>query len=164
LTDGDKGDITVSSSGTTWTIDNTAVTYAKIQNVTDNRLLGRSAGTNGSVQEITIGSGLSLSGGTLTSTGGSSYSISTKTSNFTETATSGEIILLGDTTGGTFTITLPTAVSNTAKITIKKIAGSNNLTIDGNGSQTIDGGLTADLVTIYESITLVSDNSNWHII
>lgn len=70
LTDGDKGDITVSSSGTTWTIDNTAVTYAKIQNVTDNRLLGRSAGTSGSVQEITIGSGLSLSGGSLSSIAG----------------------------------------------------------------------------------------------
>lgn len=165
LADGDKGDITVSSSGSVWTIDNQAVTYAKIQNVTDNRLLGRSSGSAGSVQEITIGSGLSLSGGTLTNTGSSSaYSISTKTGNYTETATSGEIILLGDTTSGTFTITLPTAISNTAKITIKKIAGSNNLTIDGNGSQTIDGGLTADLVRVYESITLVSDNSNWHII
>ena len=94
----------------------------------------------------------------------SSYSISTKTTTYTETATSGEIILLGDTTTAGFTITLPTAIGNTAKITIKKIAGSNNLTIDGNGSQTIDGGLTAILVTIYESITLVSDNSNWHII
>lgn len=165
LADGDKGDITVSSSGSVWTIDNQAVTYAKIQNVTDNRILGRSSGSAGSVQEITIGTGLSLSGGTLTNTGSSSaYTISTKTTNYTETATSGEIILLGDTTSGTFTITLPSAVSNTAKITIKKIAGSNNLTIDGNGSQTIDGGLTADLVRVYESITLVSDNSNWHII
>ena len=163
ISDGDKGDITVSSSGATWTIDNQAVTYAKIQNVTDARLLGRSAGTSGSVQEITVGSGLTLSGGTITASA-SGYSVTTKTTTHTETATSGEVIILCDTTSGAFTVNLPSAVSNTAKITIKKIAGSNNLTIDGNGSQTIDGGLTAVLVRIYESVTLISDNANWHII
>lgn len=53
-------------------VDNDAITYAKIQNVTDARLLGRSAGSAGDAQEITVGSGLSLSGGALTATGGSS--------------------------------------------------------------------------------------------
>lgn len=51
-------------------IDNDAVTYAKIQNVTDARLLGRSAGSAGDAQEITVGSGLSLAAGSLTATGG----------------------------------------------------------------------------------------------
>lgn len=45
----------------------TGVTYAKIQHVTDARLIGRSAGTNGIPQEITVGSGLTLSSGTLSS-------------------------------------------------------------------------------------------------
>ena len=49
-------------------VANDAITYAKLQNVTDARLLGRSAGSNGDCQEITVGSGLSLSGGALTST------------------------------------------------------------------------------------------------
>ena len=44
-----------------------AVTYAKIQDVADSRLLGRSAGSAGVVQELTVGSGLTLSGGTLSS-------------------------------------------------------------------------------------------------
>jgi hypothetical protein len=44
----------------------TGVTYAKIQHVTDARLIGRSAGTNGVPQEITVGSGLSLASGALT--------------------------------------------------------------------------------------------------
>lgn len=68
VSDGDYGDITVSGAGATWTIDNDAVTYAKIQNVTDNRLLGRSAGSSGDVQEITVGPGLTLSGGSLITT------------------------------------------------------------------------------------------------
>jgi hypothetical protein len=54
VSDGDKGDITVSSSGATWTIDNSAVTYAKIQNVSaTDRILGRSSAGAGVVQEIT---------------------------------------------------------------------------------------------------------------
>ena len=54
VTDGDKGDITVSASGATWTIDSQAVTYAKIQNVSaTDKLLGRSTAGAGSVEEIT---------------------------------------------------------------------------------------------------------------
>lgn len=53
LTDGDKGDITVSSTGTVWTIDNSAVTYAKIQNVSaTDKLLGRSTAGAGVIEEI----------------------------------------------------------------------------------------------------------------
>lgn len=51
-------------------ITDNAVTYAKLQDVTDARLLGRSAGSSGDAQEITVGSGLSLSGGSLTATAG----------------------------------------------------------------------------------------------
>lgn len=54
ISDGDKGDITVSSSGTVWTIDNDAVTYAKMQNVSaTDKLLGRSTAGSGDVEEIT---------------------------------------------------------------------------------------------------------------
>lgn len=60
LTDGDKGDITVTSGGTVWSIDNGVVTYAKIQDITGQRILGRYAASTGPAQEITIGSGLSL--------------------------------------------------------------------------------------------------------
>jgi len=53
FTDGDKGDITISSTGTVLTIDNDAVTYAKLQNVSaTDRLLGRSSAGSGDVEEI----------------------------------------------------------------------------------------------------------------
>jgi hypothetical protein len=54
IDDGDKGDITVSNSGATFTIDNDAVTYAKIQNVSaTNRILGRDSSGAGNIEEIT---------------------------------------------------------------------------------------------------------------
>jgi len=71
VTDGDKGDITVTSSGSIWTIDNDAVTYAKIQNVTTSSvLLGRATTGAGNIEEIILGSGLTMSGTTLSAAGG----------------------------------------------------------------------------------------------
>jgi hypothetical protein len=52
-------------------IDNSAITYSKIQNVTtNNRLLGRATSGAGTVEEITLGSNLSLSGTTLNASSG----------------------------------------------------------------------------------------------
>jgi hypothetical protein len=51
--DGDKGDITVTSSGSVWTIDNDVVSYSKIQNVSNtDRLLGRVSSGSGDIEEI----------------------------------------------------------------------------------------------------------------
>lgn len=67
---------TISGSGNTLTnlpganITAGTVAFAAIVDVTDNRLLGRSAGTDGAMMEISIGTGLSLSGGTISNTGG----------------------------------------------------------------------------------------------
>ena len=62
ISDGDKGDITVSASGATWTIDNDAVTtakiadanvtFAKIENISTSHFLGRHTAGSGSVQQV----------------------------------------------------------------------------------------------------------------
>lgn len=72
VTDGEKGDITVTTSGANWTIDSGAVSYGKIQNVSaPDKILGRYSAGAGVVQELTIGTGLSLNSttGEITATG-----------------------------------------------------------------------------------------------
>lgn len=55
LTDGDKGDITVTGTGATWTIDNGVVTYAKMQDVSaTDRILGRDTAGAGDAEELTL--------------------------------------------------------------------------------------------------------------
>lgn len=68
VSDGDKGDITASSSGSVWTIDNAVVTLAKMANLSaPSKLIGRFGAGAGVPQEITISTGLSLDGsGNLT--------------------------------------------------------------------------------------------------
>jgi hypothetical protein len=94
----------------------------------------------------------------------SSYSVISQSSTYSITSTTGTIIVKADTTSAGFTITLPTAVGNTAMIIIKKIVSVNTLTIGTTSSQTIDGGSTAALKVNGASITLISDNANWQII
>jgi hypothetical protein len=63
VTDGDKGDITVSGSGTIWTIDAGSVTYAKIQDVSaTSRILGRASAGAGDIEELTSSQVLTIIG------------------------------------------------------------------------------------------------------
>ena len=65
---------------------------------------------------------------------------------------------------GTITIDLPLAADLTRKIIRIKNIGTGVVTVDPNENELIDGGLTAELECQYESITIVSDSSNWHIV
>ena len=54
LTDGDKGDITVSNSGATFTIDNDVVGLAQLAHMPTARVVGRTTAGNGSPELLTI--------------------------------------------------------------------------------------------------------------
>ena len=65
VSDGDKGDISVSLSGTAWAIDAKVVTFAKIQDIPELTLVGNPTATAGTAQTITLGAGLTFTGSTL---------------------------------------------------------------------------------------------------
>ena len=69
-----------------------------------------------------------------------------------------------DCTTGTFTVTLPTADGIVGKQFVVKNSGTGVITVDGDGSETIDGALTFILSTKGESIWVVSDGANWKVI
>lgn len=85
----------------------------------------------------------------------------------TYTAKAGDRVI-GVNRAGTVTITLPTAEVRKGRIyTVKDESGaanSNNITVDTEGSETIDGSAT-DVINInYQSKSYYSDGANWFIL
>lgn len=72
-----------------------------------------------------------------------------------------------DAAGAAMTLNLPsvTAVGSGARISVKKLGNTATVTIDTDGSETIDGQLQAFLSLQFQSLTIVSDGvSAWYIL
>jgi len=108
-----------------------------------------------------VGIGTSSPNSKLHVNGPIATAISTKTANYTITAS--DSIILGNATGGAITITLPTAVGIAGRTyTIKKIDSSIlNVTIDGDGTETIDGEATKVIGVQWTTRQVTSDGANW---
>lgn len=149
IADADYGDITVSSSGTVWTIDNDVVTYAKMQNVSaTDRLLGRDAAGAGDVEELTVGGGIeftttggirtsAFTGNVTKSAGGTSLTIANGvvapamlTTGGPSWVSGGDVTITGDITVSGNDIKSSTATAITMSGTDVSIAG--DLTVTGN--------------------------------
>lgn len=68
-------------------------------------------------------------------------------------------------TGGAFTLTLPSAITvqDGWSITIRHSGTANQVKIATVSSQTINGATGRSLTQSFETITLVSDGANWHV-
>ena len=92
------------------------------------------------------------------------YAIETVATGTTLDDTHGTVLV--DASGGAITITLPTAAVGVRRLyDIKKIDSSANaVTVDGSGSETIDGATTQVINFQYDSISIKSDGTTWWII
>lgn len=89
---------------------------------------------------------------------------SAKASNYTVTANDRDKVIVGDSTGGSRTFTLLSAITagDGFKISFKKMdSSSNTITIQANGAETIDGDSTFILSSPYDYVGLYSDGTQW---
>lgn len=98
----------------------------------------------------------------VTYTQGYRQGFAAKTTTYVTTVN--DAFLTGDSTGAAFTITLIGAATIGAggEQTFKRInGGANTVKIDGAGGETIDGAADYDLTAQWQSVTIVSDGTNW---
>lgn len=96
----------------------------------------------------------------------------TTETNFSPLIVSGDVTLDGsyrtvlvDASGGNLTITLPSVASGSYEFRIKKTDATGfTVTIDGVGSETIDGALTQIISAQYVSLTITNNPAAWWII
>ena len=82
------------------------------------------------------------------------------TTNYSDT------VILADATSGNITVTLKPANEMTQKriVILKTDASANTVTIDADGSETINGALTNVLSTKYAKVELTAYNGAWYVI
>ena len=84
------------------------------------------------------------------------------------TATLDDDVVIGDATGGAFSITLPPAATawDAATQTSKELTfvciTANDVTIDGDDDETINGATTLALSAQYQRVTLISNGTSWY--
>jgi hypothetical protein len=117
---------------------------------------------SGGFSNVTVGTGLSFSAGTLAATTSSPSAPVTKTADFTVAAT--DVWLINNKSGSTCTVTLPTASANSGRVLYFQnyqvralVSASSNVVPLAGGAATT----SILLASSGDSATLVSDGTNW---
>jgi hypothetical protein len=117
---------------------------------------------SGGFSNVTVGSGLSFSAGTLAATTSAPSAPVTQTANFTVGAT--DVWLINNKSGSTCTVTLPTPSTNSGRVLYFQnyqvqalVSASSNVVPLAGGAATT----SILLASSGDSATLVSDGTNW---
>lgn len=126
------------------------------------RLIGRTTASTGATEEISIGSGLSLSAGTLSASASATLSRQAKTGAYTVISSdNGKII---DCTSGTFTVSLTAAATLGDGFNVQIWnTGTGDITVNPNSTETIDGvdPLTSFILKKGARYALCCDGTGW---
>ncbi len=121
-------------------IATSAVTYAKIQNMSANTLLGNPTGSGAAPEEITLGAGLSFSGTTLVASGGYAPLPITVVTGTTQSATVNNSYIANN--AALVTVTLPSTAAIGSVINVGGL-GAGGWQLAQNSGQTIHFGNVA---------------------
>lgn len=152
-------------------IKDDGVTDAKLRNSAGLSVIGRSANTTGDPADITAGtdghvlrrSGTTLGFGFITAANLSRTVVNITNTGLALIQNACDIVIMSAATNNA-QATLP-APSTGAVIVFKRTDSSTNTcTITRNAAETIDGATSIQLYYQYESVTLVSDGTNWFVV
>lgn len=90
-------------------------------------------------------------------------SVTVTTTSFTA-GKEGIILVDDDTAGGVVTVSLPTAVDLEKQYHVKKIGSTASVVVDPDGSELIDGSLTATIGVQYDAINIAPSGGAWWIL
>jgi hypothetical protein len=117
---------------------------------------------SGGFSNVTVGSGLSFSAGTLAATTGAPSAPVTQTANFTVAAT--DVWSINNKSGSTCTVTLPTASANSGRVLYFQNYQAQALVSASSNVVPLAGGSAATSILLAssgDSATLVSNGTNW---
>jgi hypothetical protein len=117
---------------------------------------------SGGFSNVTVGSGLSFSAGTLAATTSAPSAPVTKTADFTVAAT--DVWSINNKSGSTCTVTLPTASANSGRVLYFQNYQAQALVSASSNVVPLAGGSAATSILLAssgDSATLVSDGTNW---